>query len=88
MEIRYSDVACSDLAYWKKRGTPQIRQKITSLLESIEVTPFAGIGKPEKLKEDYAGKWSRRIDSKNRLIYGVFNEYIEIYSLKGHYKDT
>jgi len=87
MELRYSIVAENDLTYWKKKGTPQIRQKISSLLESIENTPFSGIGKPEPLKEKYSGKWSRRIDEKNRLIYGVFNNYVEIYSLRGHYNN-
>ncbi|WP_114936257.1 Txe/YoeB family addiction module toxin [Mucilaginibacter endophyticus] len=60
-------------------------KKIKELLLSIRDTPFQGIGKPEALKYQLAGKWSRRIDREHRIVYAVDGEIIRIYSLKGHY---
>jgi toxin YoeB len=60
-------------------------KRIRSLLESIEKTPFEGIGKPEGLKHNLTGLWSRRIDRGNRLIYEVTSDVIYIHSMKGHY---
>ena len=59
--------------------------KTSTLLESVENTPFEGIGKPEELKFDLTGKWSRRIDKEHRIIYEVENNSIYVYSLKGYY---
>jgi toxin YoeB len=55
------------------------------LTKAIIETPFEGIGKPEPLKHQLAGKWSRRIDSENRYIYTVDKQTLFIYALKGHY---
>lgn len=87
MEIRYSTKAIEDIEYWKRSGRKQIQDRITKLLQSIEQTPYSGIGSPEQLKYNFSSFWSRRIDKGNRLIYKVYKEYIEIYSLKGHYSD-
>ena len=87
MEIDYSETALNDLAYWKEKGTNAIKNKISSLITSIETSPFTGIGKPEPLRYEMAGKWSRRIDAKNRIIYSVSNNRVLIHSLKGHYND-
>ena len=87
MEIDYSDNALNDLAYWKKNGTDATRKKISKLIAAIEMSPFTGIGKPEQLRYELGGKWSRRIDTKNRIIYSISNNRIMIYSLKGHYND-
>jgi toxin YoeB len=84
MEVKYSADALEDIAYWKRYGTQVVRDKISSLVASIEATPYTGIGKPEPLKFDLAGKWSRRIDKKNRIVYKV-TDSIEILSLRGHY---
>jgi toxin YoeB len=84
VEIKYSSEALEDLAYWKKLGIKAILNRISLLITSIENTPFEGIGKPEPLKHDLAGQWSRRINRKDRIIYEV-NDYIEILSLRGHY---
>ncbi|MDR2149098.1 MAG: Txe/YoeB family addiction module toxin, partial [Tannerella sp.] len=56
-----------------------------ALKNAIIASPYTGIGKPEPLKHELSGKWSRRIDRKNRFIYSVENEILYIYSLKGHY---
>lgn len=69
---------------WRKIN-PDIYKKIQKLVEAIEINPFEGIGKPEPLKYELSGLWSRRIDKKNRLIYCVRNNNVWIISCKGHY---
>ena len=85
MEIEFTELAKKDLEYWRKTGNLKIQNRITDLLNSIIDNPFKGIGKPEPLKYQLAGKWSRRIDKENRLVYAIKNETIYIYSLKDHY---
>ena len=63
----------------------EVVQKIVTLLREIQKDPFKGIGKPEPLKRDYSGYWSRRITQEHRLIYRVTNDYIEIIKCFGHY---
>ncbi len=87
MEVAYSKQALKDIAFWKKNGSNTIKAKISSLILDIQKTPFKGLGKPEALKGNLCGFWSRRIDDKNRIIYEVNNEYIQIHSLRGHYFD-
>lgn len=85
MEIEFSDKALEDKDYWKKSGNVAVQKKIKELLSTILKTPYEGIGKPELLKYDLSGKWSRRITQKDRLVYEVFENTIRVYSLKGHY---
>ena len=87
MEVNYSENALDDIAYWKEKGTEKIRKRISKLITSIEASPFTGLGKPEPMRYEMTGKWSRRIDNKNRIIYSVAQECIRIYSLRGHYGD-
>jgi len=61
MEIRLNQQASDDLNHLKKNGNEQVLKRIRRLLESISATPFAGIGKPEPLRFELTGKWSRRI---------------------------
>ena len=79
MEIKLLDQARIDLEYWKKTGNKVIMNKITALLKDISEHPYTGIGKPEPLKYELAGKWSRRIYSEHRIIYSVHEDTIEIY---------
>jgi len=65
----------------------QIFKKINELIQSIDRTPFEGIGKPEPLKYQYKGYWSRRITDEHRLIYTVTETEILIISCKYHYWD-
>ncbi|MCF8241204.1 MAG: Txe/YoeB family addiction module toxin [Melioribacteraceae bacterium] len=60
-------------------------QKIAALLESVQKSPFKGIGKPEPLKHKFEGCWSRRINIRDRLIYSVDKNSINIISILGHY---
>ncbi len=85
MELAFSPDAISDIEYWKWSGNKAIQNKITSLLRSIADTPFEGIGKPEPLKNELSGKWSRRIDREHRLVYSV-SDKVYIHSIRGHYK--
>ena len=85
MEIEYAAKAVEDILFWKKSGQVVIQKRITALIAEIEKTPFGGIGKPEPLKHNYTGYWSRRINDEHRLIYKVTDTKIYIASLKGHY---
>jgi len=85
MEIKLTPPAEKDLNHWKKTNNSLILKRIKDLLASILESPFSGIGKPEALKYQLAGKWSRRIDKENRLVYSIERETIYIYSMKGHY---
>jgi toxin YoeB len=87
MEIKLMPKAEEDLAYWKSTGNKRIMKRISKLLEDILQHPFTGIGKPEPLKGDLQGVWSRRITDEHRLIYSVSNGMIYVYvlSLRYHY---
>jgi len=88
MEIIYSEEAQRDIEYWRKSGDKSVQNKIQQLLYAIQEDPFTGIGKPEALKHNLAGLWSRRINREHRLIYQLLEnkQTIKIYALKGHYK--
>ncbi|MCF8235431.1 MAG: Txe/YoeB family addiction module toxin [Bacteroidales bacterium] len=85
MEIDFLDKAQEDLDFWKKSGNKTIQKRITKLLNSISKTPFSGIGKPEPLKHELKGYWSRRITEEHRLVYTVKNDRIKVISLRFHY---
>lgn len=90
MEVVYSEKAQRDREFWKKSGNKAIMNKITALIEDIQQHPFEGIGKPEQLKHQLSGRWSRRINQEHRIIYKVTEEntieILDILSLKGHYE--
>lgn len=87
MEVIFTERANIDFAYFKKVNNQIILKKIRQLLDAIIVTPSFGIGKPEKLKYDLSGKWSRRINTEHRLVYEINEDLnlIIVHSLKGHY---
>lgn len=85
MQIILEPDAKSDLDFFVRSGNKAIIRRITRLIESIVETPFEGIGKPEPLKYELTGTWSRRITHDHRLIYEVVDEKIIIHSLRGHY---
>lgn len=86
MEIRYTETALSHRDFWKKSGQLAVMRKISSLLASIEETPEKGIGKPEQLKHELSGVWSRRIDKENRITYEIHEDHVLILAMKGHYE--
>ena len=85
MEISITNKAKEDLLFWKKSGNSAIQKKISKLIDSVCKTPFEGLGKPEPLKYELTGTWSRRIDKENRMVYEVEENRVIILSLKGHY---
>ena len=85
-KITFTEKAFEEYLYWQAQDKKTLR-RINALLKDISRNPFVGIGKPEGLKENLSGYWSRRIDDTNRLVYQVKNEHIEIYQCKGHYND-
>ncbi len=87
MEVVYKDQAIEDIKFWKKSGKKSIQTKISRLVEDIKLNPYTGLGKPEALKYELSGFWSREIDKRNRLIYKITNNQIHIISMKGHYAD-
>lgn len=85
MEVIYKDKALNDIKFWKKSGQKNIQSRIAKLIEDIEVHPYTGLGKPEALKYELTGLWSREIDKGNRLIYEISENQIHIIPIRGHY---
>jgi toxin YoeB len=85
MEIKYTAEGDEDLEFWKKSGNKIVLKRIAELTKSILIDPYTGIGKPEPLKYNFAGFWSRRITDEHRLIYEVDENIVYIHSLRGHY---
>lgn len=88
MEIVFLEQAEKDREYWKKTGNKVIMKRITALLKDIAEHPYIGIGKPEPLKYELTGYWSRRINSEHRIIYSVDEEVVTVYvlAMRYHYK--
>ncbi len=86
MEIIYKEDAVDDLQFWKRSGNVSVQKKIANLIADIAAHPETGIGKPEELKHELSGLWSRHIDRKNRIVYQIFETEVHILSLKGHYE--
>ena len=85
MKKIWFDEAWNDYLYWQEQDKKTLK-KINSLVKDIERNPFDGIGKPEPLKGELSPYWSRRIDSKNRIVYFIEDAKLYIISCKGHYK--
>ena len=79
----FSDIAWNYYLYWKSEDK-KILRKINELIKDIERHGNAGLGKPEPLKHELSGYWSRRITEVHRLIYSIDEENIYIASCKGH----
>ena len=80
----FEKTAFDDIAFWAKTDIRMLK-KIVQLLESIQQSPYEGIGKPEPLKHQLQGYWSRRIDSEHRLVYKIEESGIVIVSCRYHY---
>ena len=82
----WDDEAWEDYLYWQTQDKKTLK-KINNLIRDIERNPYEGIGKPEALKYEWQGYWSRRIDSTNRIVYRIKDECIEIAQCKSHYDE-
>ena len=83
-KLAWDNNGWSDYLYWQSQDKKTLK-RINRLIQNILTNPFEGIGKPEPLKENLSGYWSRRIDETNRLVYKVDNEYVIIISCRYHY---
>lgn len=79
-----SDFLWADYLYWQKQDKKTLK-RINKLITDAQRSPFTGIGKPEPLKENLSGFWSRRIDETNRLVYAADNKALTIISCRYHY---
>lgn len=86
MEVVFLPKADEDLQFWIKTGNKAILKKIAKLTEAIIYDNYGGIGKPEPLKFNLSGKWSRRISDEHRYVYQIEDvSVLKVYSLRGHY---
>jgi toxin YoeB len=83
-KLAWTDKAWADYVYWQTQDRRTLK-RINRLLDEARRTPFSGVGKPEPLKENLSGFWSRRIDETNRLVYAVDDDYLTILSCRYHY---
>lgn len=86
MKKIWFEEAWEDYLYWQSQDKKTLK-RVNVLLKDTERNPFEGIGKPEPLKGELSGFWSRRIDEANRFVYRVKNGVLEILSCRGHYDD-
>lgn len=84
-QISLSDQAKADYAYFVKLGNQQAVKKIIALIGELREHPFTGTGKPEPLKYDLTGCWSRRINSEHRIVYRVNGKTVEVFVLTMRY---
>ena len=84
MRLLWEDRAWDDYLYWQAQDK-KILKRNNVLIEEMKRTPFEGRGKPEPLKGNLSGYWSRRIDDVNRIVYFEENHMIYVISCRGHY---
>ncbi len=82
--LSWTDEAWNSYVYWQSQDKKTLK-RINKLITDVKRSPFDGIGKPEPLKENLAGLWSRRIDDTNRLVYAVDDTAITVISCRYHY---
>ena len=82
--LAWTKEAWKDYVYWQSQDKKTLR-RINRLISDTQRSPFAGIGKPEPLKENLSGFWSRRIDESNRLVYIVDNHQLTMIACRYHY---
>jgi toxin YoeB len=82
--LAWTDEAWANYLYWQGQDKKTLK-RINKLIEETMRMSFEGIGKPEPLKENLAGFWSRRVDDTNRLVYAVDDIYVTIISCRYHY---
>lgn len=85
MKLLWEEKAWDDYCYWQSQDNKTLR-KINALIRDIQRSRYEGTGKPEPLKEDLSGWWSRRIDERNRIVYREKDGAIIIASCRGHYE--
>ena len=84
MGTRFTESAYKDYRYWKRKD-PRKAERIERLCKDVCLHPFKGLGKPEALKFDLQGCWSRRIDRTHRLVYRIEEKEVVVLSCRYHY---
>ncbi|MCX4630139.1 Txe/YoeB family addiction module toxin [Streptomyces sp. NBC_01443] len=84
MKVVFSGRAWDQYTYWAT-ADPKILRRINRLIKEIQRTPFEGAGKPEPLKENLSGWWSRRITDEHRIVYRIKDQAVEIAQARYHY---
>ncbi|HCE43133.1 MAG TPA: Txe/YoeB family addiction module toxin [Lentisphaeria bacterium] len=82
--LKFSPESWGDYVYWQKTDKKTVK-KINELIKDCQRNPFEGIGKPEPLKGNLSGWWSRRINDADRMVYRIADTTLEISSLRYHY---
>ena len=85
MRLEFKPQAFEDLQYWVQHQ-PKVAKRLLRMIEETLKDPFGGIGKPEPLKNELSGWWSKRIDGEHRLIYKREGEALIIAQARGHYE--
>lgn len=86
MKLLWEDRAWEDYLYWQRQDKKTLK-RINAILKDMQRGGFDGLGKPEPLKENLSGLWSRRIDEANRIVYYEKDDIIYILACRGHYDD-
>jgi len=86
MKKLWADKGWEHYIYWQTQDKKTLK-KVNELIKDIDREPYEGIGKPEALKGNWSGWWSRRISDEDRLIYRIEDDHIEIALCRGHYED-
>jgi toxin YoeB len=84
MIIAFHPQALDDYLYWQQTDKVMLK-RINLLIRDIQCEPFSGLGKPEPLKFNFSGYWSRRIDDEHRVVYKVEEDEVILAQLRGHY---
>jgi toxin YoeB len=84
MPIKFGTRAWEDYVYWQETDRTVLR-RINALIKDIERQPFSGIGKPEPLKHQLSGFWSRRVDDRHRLVYTIEQGVLLVAQCRDHY---
>jgi toxin YoeB len=86
MKLTFTEAGWADYL-WLQQNDKKLLKKINTLIKDIQRNPFDGIGKPEPLKANLSGYWSRRINSEHRLVYQIIQDKIVIVACRFHYQD-
>ena len=84
--LKFMPRGWNDYLYWQTQDKKTLK-RVNKLIQDIERNGYEGIGKPEPLKHDLAGYWSREIDEVNRIVYKIVGDEIVIFSCRTHYRD-
>jgi len=84
LKINFTENAWEEYLFWQQNDRAQLK-RINTLIRDIQRNPYEGIGRPESLRYEYQGYWSRRIDEEHRLVYKVLDDILNIVQCRYHY---